>query len=369
MKDWMKPTRIEWVSYVTIMPVLATVLNLLLFGNRVWHDRDIWIYSFPVVVVQGLASWYLHILAMHWLRVVFPDIRQTVRRLVILAITHIVLTTLTFAMLFFAYDATGFLGYELDPGQLKISVLVAIALTMVATTSWEADYTFKRWKESVAEKQIVQQLTIQHEFETLKGQVNPHFLFNCFNTLSSLITEDPERAEVFLNELSKVYRYLLRNNESGLSTLQNELKFIQSYFQLLKTRHGDAVQFQVEVDKRYESYLLPSLSLQLLVENAVKHNVLSRNKPLAIDIFTMAGNKLAVNNNLQRRTVKGPSNRIGLDNIRAKYELLEQPGFQVLEDARNFTVILPLIWDNREEQYSSFAPFNGENPNTDTKKM
>jgi len=364
MKAWMKPTRIEWVSYLTLMPVLALVLNLLLFGNRVWYDKNIWIYSMPIVILQGLASWYLHILAMHWLRVVFPDIRQTVRRLAILAITHICLTSLTFATLFYCYDLTGFLGYRLDMSQFRISILVAIALTMVATTSWEADYTFKKWRDSVAEKQIVQQLTIQHEFETLKGQVNPHFLFNCFNTLSSLIGEDPARAEAFLNELSKVYRYLLRNNESGLSTLANELKFIQSYFQLLKTRHGDAVQFQVEVDKRYESYLLPSLSLQLLVENAVKHNVLSRNKPLVIDIFTMAGNKLAVNNNLQRRTVKGPSNRIGLENIRSKYELLDVQGFQVLEDSKNFTVILPLIWDNRENESLSLTQKNTENLNS-----
>lgn len=364
MKAWMKPTRIEWVSYLTLMPVLALVLNLLLFGNRVWYDKNIWIYSMPIVILQGLASWYLHILAMHWLRVVFPDIRQTVRRLAILAITHICLTSLTFATLFYCYDLTGLLGYQLDMSQFRISILVAIALTMVATTSWEADYTFKKWRDSVAEKQIVQQLTIQHEFETLKGQVNPHFLFNCFNTLSSLIGEDPARAEAFLNELSKVYRYLLRNNESGLSTLANELKFIQSYFQLLKTRHGDAVQFQVEVDKRYESYLLPSLSLQLLVENAVKHNVLSRNKPLVIDIFTMAGNKLAVNNNLQRRTVKGPSNRIGLENIRSKYELLDVQGFQVLEDSKNFTVILPLIWDNRENESLSLTQKNTENLNS-----
>jgi LytS/YehU family sensor histidine kinase len=189
-------------------------------------------------------------------------------------------------------------------------------------------------------------MSLQQEFDVLKSQVNPHFLFNCFNTLSSLINEDAKKAELFLDELSKVYRYLLRNNEAGLSTLQNELKFIESYFRLLKTRHGDAVQFQVEADKRYENYLVPSLSLQMLVENAVKHNVLSKNKPLMIDIFTAAGNKLIVNNNLQRRTVKGPSNRIGLDNIKMKYQLLAQKGFHVMEDEKNFTVVLPLIWNN-----------------------
>jgi LytS/YehU family sensor histidine kinase len=118
----------------------------------------------------------------------------------------------------------------------------------------------------------------------------------------------------------------------------------------LKTRHGEAIQIQLEVDKRYDNYLLPSLSLQLLVENAVKHNVVSRQQPLVIDIFTMAGNQLAVNNNLQCKTIKDPSNKIGLENIRLKYDLLEQPGFQVLSDTRNFTVILPLIWDSGYEK-------------------
>jgi LytS/YehU family sensor histidine kinase len=187
---------------------------------------------------------------------------------------------------------------------------------------------------------------MQQEFDTLKSQVNPHFLFNCFNTLSSLIGEDKQKAEDFLNELSKVYRYLLQNNDDGLSTLQNEVQFVHSYYNLLQTRHGEAVQLNLQIDKRYELYLLPSLSLQLLIENVVKHNIVSRNAPLEIDIFTIAGNKLVVNNNLMRRSVKAPSNKVGLENIKAKYGLLRQPGFQIMEDERNFTVILPLIWNN-----------------------
>jgi LytS/YehU family sensor histidine kinase len=145
--------------------------------------------------------------------------------------------------------------------------------------------------------------------------------------------------------LSKVYRYLLRNNEDGLSSLQTEIKFIQSYYQLLRTRHGEAVQLSIETDKKYDQYLLPSLSLQLLVENAVKHNVLSKNRPLMIDIFTTAGNKLVVSNNLQQRTIKVPSNKIGLENIKAKYELLGCNDFHVLKDQKTFSVVLPLMWN------------------------
>jgi two-component system LytT family sensor kinase len=350
MRSWTRPRRIEWLSYLTMMPFLSFLLNNLLFRGRVYTDADVWIFSFPLVCLQGLVSWYLHITVMHWLRYRFPRISQTRLRLSLLAVAHLFLTGLTFTLLFTCYDATHFLGYVLEPKQLQVSLFIAVALTMIATTLWEADYTFKQLKEQKAKKEELHQLTLQQEFETLKSQVNPHFLFNCFNTLSSLISEDRKQAEVFLDELSKVYRYLLRNNQDGLSTLQTEVRFIQSYYRLLQTRHGSAVEVKFEIDRKYEQYLLPSLTLQLLVENAVKHNVLSRNKPLIIDIFTTAGNKLVVNNNLQRRQVQKFSNKIGLTNIEYKYSLLGQSGFHVLEDEKNFCVVLPLIWSKAVDQ-------------------
>jgi LytS/YehU family sensor histidine kinase len=175
-------------------------------------------------------------------------------------------------------------------------------------------------------------------------------LFNCFNTLSSLISEDKKQAEVFLDELSKVYRYLLRSNEDGMATLESEIKFIESYYQLLKTRHGAALQMHVEIDKKYYPYQLPSLSLQLLVENAVKHNVVSKQQPLMIEVFTTSGKQLVVNNNLQLKQQKEKSTRIGLNNIRSKYKLLRQEGFQIVEGEKNFMVVLPLVWNQSNPQ-------------------
>ena len=169
----------------------------------------------------------------------------------------------------------------------------------------------KSIKKVLKEKEAIHQLAMHRNSTHLKSQVNPHFLFNCFNTLSSLISEDKVKAEAFLNELSKVYATCLQNNEDGVSTLQNEIQFVQSYYNLLQTRHGDAVQLNIEIDKRYDLYLLPSMSLQLLIENVVKHNVVSKNAPLEIDIFTIAGNKLVINNNLIRRMAKAPSNKVG----------------------------------------------------------
>jgi LytS/YehU family sensor histidine kinase len=116
----------------------------------------------------------------------------------------------------------------------------------------------------------------------------------------------------------------------------------------LKTRYGDGLNMNIEIDKRYYPYLLPSLSLQLLVENAVKHNVVSKQHPLMLEIFTAAGNKLVVNNNLQKKQKKERSTHIGLNNIRSKYTLMKQNGFQVVEGEKNFMVVLPLVWNDKK---------------------
>jgi two-component system, LytTR family, sensor kinase len=343
---WRKPTKLQIYTFIASMPLIDFVLNYIMYDERLFSDERIWLISFPIIYIIGIGSWYMHTVISSVVNTRYPGLKQTRVRIVILSVCIIPFMSACVLLIFFMYDGLNILNYELTYTDLKLGLLVGFCVNLVFETLYQADYVLERYKESVEEKETLQQLAMEQEFDTLKSQVNPHFLFNCFNTLSSLISEDKQKAEIFLNELSKVYRYLLRNNEDGLSTVGNEIKFIESYFRLLQTRHGEAVQINMEIDKRYEAYLLPSLSLQLLVENVVKHNVLSKNKPLEIDIFTTAGNKLVVNNNLQRRTIKAPSNKVGLENIKAKYNLLRQPGFQVMEDDKNFTVVLPLIWNN-----------------------
>lgn len=344
MKWFPRASRMQWYSFLLAMPLIGTALLSVLYGNRIFEDGRVWLLAFPMLWILGLSTWYLHVRYENWVTSKFPGLEQSRRRILQKALVVLLVMSPAVVIIFFLFDLLHVLGYEWRPEHLTSGLLIGYSVNLVFLSLWEAVYIMEKHKESIAEKEVLQQMSLQQEFDVLKSQVNPHFLFNCFNTLSSLIAEDPQRADSFLNELSKVYRYLLRSNESSLSTLENEMRFIESYFQLLKTRHGEAVQFQVEIDPRFNTYLLPSLSLQLLVENAVKHNVLSKNKPLMIDIFTTAANRLVVSNNLQRRTKKGPSNRIGLDNIRTKYELLRQRGFQVMEDSKSFTVVLPLIW-------------------------
>jgi LytS/YehU family sensor histidine kinase len=168
-------------------------------------------------------------------------------------------------------------------------------------------------------------------------------LFNNLNSLSSLIAEDPAQAEAFLDELTKVFRYLLRNNQAELTTLGQELQFIQSYYHLLQTRYGAGISMEVQIEKKYEAWKIPPLTLQLLVENAVKHNTLQKENPLHILLCAAEGNKLMVRNTLYRRATTVESTGIGLQNINARYKILNLPQVQIEKTDTHFTVIIPLI--------------------------
>jgi two-component system, LytTR family, sensor kinase len=341
-----KPSAIHQYSFWLPMPLITFTLMYIMYDERIWTDWTVWVIPWPIIYILGYMSWRAHVQYDFLLHKKWPALEQTGIRVFILLAANILIMTPSVLIIFYLFHVLHILDYKIQPGDLKYAWLTGFAVNLIFQTLWEVIYIIGKYKEVSAEKDVLEQLQLQEEFEGLKQKVNPHFLFNCFNTLSSLISEDKNRAEKFLDELSKVYRYLLRNNEDGMSSLANELKFIESYFELLRTRHGEAVHLHVEIDRQYHNYLLPSLSLQMLVENAVKHNALSRSKPLFIEIFSTVGNKLVVNNNLQRRTVKAFNNNVGLANIRAKYELLHQPGFRIMEDVKNFTVVLPLIWNN-----------------------
>ncbi|MES2850063.1 MAG: histidine kinase, partial [Bacteroidota bacterium] len=207
----------------------------------------------------------------------------------------------------------------------------------------EGIYTFSKWKENIQEAEQLKKANLQTQFDSLKNQVNPHFLFNSINILSSLIHEDKERAEKFIDEMSRVYRYLLRNNEDELVPLSAELRFIESYGHLLTTRYGNGFEIRVTVDEQFTNHLLPPLTLQLLVENAVKHNAVLKDKPLLVEITTDVNGWLTVKNNLQKKNTPVDSSKIGLNNIREKYLLLGQPEVIIEETPGAFIISLPLI--------------------------
>jgi two-component system LytT family sensor kinase len=207
---------------------------------------------------------------------------------------------------------------------------------------YEAIYQQFLLKETQKQKNELLRMQMQQQLDNLKGKVNPHFLFNSLNTLSSLIYSDTAKAEQFVEELSAVYRYMLKNNEDDLATLKEELEFIGSYFILIKIRFAEAIMTTIEVPEGLKKYKLPAISLQILVENAIKHNIISKAQPLHISIRAER-ETLIVSNNLQKKPQTLASERMGLNYIVSKYAMVNRKGVEIDESFDQFTVKLPLI--------------------------
>ena len=178
-------------------------------------------------------------------------------------------------------------------------ILLWVLVTCFLTFLHEGIARYESWKANQDEMEHLKKTYRQGRLQGLKSQVNPHFLFNSLNSLSSLISEDEEQAEKFLDEMSKVYRYMLRNDEEQLVTLDTELKFVASYTYLLKARYGDGLQVQVDIDESDREKVLPPLSLQTIIENAITQNTISKACPLQISISARGNGSLDVINNLQ----------------------------------------------------------------------
>lgn len=198
-------------------------------------------------------------------------------------------------------------------------------------------------KHATQEAEDLKKLNLTMQLESLKNQVKPHFLFNSLNTLTALVETEPKKAVRFISELSKVYRYLLQSNDKELIGLQQELQFTEAYFFLLQMRFAEGVNMEIGVDEfTQQHYNIPPLTLQMLVENAIKHNQVSTRKPLLVKIWVEAEEWLVVQNNLQLKR-NTASTGTGLSNIAAKYKLLNCPNLQIEEEEKFFTIKVPLI--------------------------
>lgn len=227
-------------------------------------------------------------------------------------------------------------------GALAIAVFFHARGFMI---NWKASQTQKSNKQEIVAK------TETAKFESLKNQIDPHFLFNSLNVLTSLIGENPKQAERFTTKLSKVYRYVLEQRNKELIPLSEELQFARTYMELLQMRFEDAIQFDIPPEISNEELKIVPLSLQLLLENAVKHNVVSSSKPLQLRIFEENG-ALIIENNVNHKEAIGKSTKIGLRNITDRYHLLTKRSVEITNDNVVFRVSLPLLTKNNNIMYT-----------------
>jgi len=200
-----------------------------------------------------------------------------------------------------------------------------------------------KWRFSLAEIERFKKENLETQFEMLRIQVHPHFLFNSLNTLSSLIYQNQDTAAHFVREMSSVYRYILEKRKAELVPLSEELEFTDSYCYLLSLRFDKKLIFEKNVAEKCYDMLIVPLTLQILIENAVKHNIVSTKQPLIIRIFTENDNRLVVHNNLQKKPVSSYSSGIGLENIRSRLAFISGKNLIVTENETEFVVKVPLI--------------------------
>lgn len=204
-------------------------------------------------------------------------------------------------------------------------------------------HLLKKWRFSLAEIERFKKENAEFRFDMLKNQVNPHFLFNSLNTLSGLVYQDADQASEYTRQMAKVYRYLLDNREKETVLLSEELQFLESFKYLLDLRFSNRLIFKMDVTLEVNKFLIAPISLQLLVENAVKHNIFSQKRQLSIEIFNEGSNYLVVQNNLQLKETPENSTQIGLKNIKNRYAYLTDKPVIITQSKEYFTVKIPLI--------------------------
>ena len=203
-------------------------------------------------------------------------------------------------------------------------------------------YFIGRWKDTLVEAERLEKEKAQIQFDNLKNQLNPHFLFNALTSLNSLITENPALASQFLQQMSKVYRYVLQNKDRNFVSLHTEIDFIKNYVFLAETRFEGALKIKFEIGKEAMEGAIVPVTLQILIENAMKHNIIDKDKPLSVEVFS-SGDYLVVSNNLQKRKTVETSNKQGLANLESLYRFMTDRPLILETSETRFTVKVPLL--------------------------
>lgn len=328
-----------------ILAVLIFIIERLIFGGGFDLSINELVKVLSIHFMYAAVLTTINAYFFHYLEAKYSWKENSKNRLLLGALGSITLTMIGLAILRFL-TLVVILGHPIerflnDPSAASYYTF-GLVITLIVSLVFHAIFFYKALSEKkVAEQQIVAK-TETAKYESLKSQIDPHFLFNSLNVLTSLIGENPKQAEKFTTKLSKVYRYVLEQKNKDLIDLDEELKFARAYMELLKMRFEDAVIFEIP-DKASNSELkIIPLSLQLLLENTIKHNVVSAENPLTV-VITEENGYLTITNNYNPKTTIEQGTKVGLKNIIDRYNLITLKKVSVKKQAEKFIVKIPLL--------------------------
>jgi LytS/YehU family sensor histidine kinase len=223
-----------------------------------------------------------------------------------------------------------------------IKALICISLEMTFIAIYYSTYLTKYWKKSIEANEELKRENLLAKYEALKNQVNPHFLFNNLNTLSGVVEQKPELATGFIKKLSDIYRYVLEQNDKEFVSIKDEIKFVDDYVFLTKMRFGKGLIFNSYITNDQNPQVVP-LGIQMLVENAIKHNIISDDMPLKIEMEIEDGFVIVRNNLQKKKTINSGKEPLGLENLKKRYAYLSGASVEVIESDGKFIVKLPII--------------------------
>ncbi|GAB3943117.1 histidine kinase [Spirosoma harenae] len=341
-----------------MMPVLFPIGNYYFIGASYFSDVTKFIIGTLLVFFLYWLSIVTLTLTIWWVIRRYPAASQTLLRSLVMLLSVCSLTIILAIFDVWVYSLVPATGVQFNWATVRPIWVLGLIFDVFLCLALGLFYAYAQWKQDMTESEQLQRQSLQHQYDTLKGQLNPHFLFNSLNALSVLINDDPQRAEWFVDKLAVVYRYILQSsrrtdltltkNPSELVTLQAELDFVRSYTELLTVRYGQSLQIKLPVltDTTYAAYALPALSLQLLIDNAIKYNVMSGTKPLLIAIGVTDTGWVQVVNNWQPRAIRLETYGPGLGSLTAKYRLFSEKTIIVDASDTHFRVELPLLLPN-----------------------
>lgn len=320
------------------IPLLGAVIPIMLnFENFLQLNRQ---FAFSVLfsTLITLALWEGNRFIIIKMWRVFPELSQTSRRLLAEAILALIYVfTVSFAM-----DEL-FCKPYFNQSALLVGFRISIVPTILVYLVYEAVYFFEAWKLNVRKTESLMLEGVQSQLEVLKNQLDPHFLFNSMNTLAALIDDDNTDAQDYLERLSDVYRYVLVSRNKNTVLVEEEIAFVEAYVYLNKIRFRENLQVETQLSADiYRKHVTP-LSLQMLIENAIKHNVASRENPLKIRIQQEGSDYLVIENNILEKTILEKTTRVGLQNIINRYGLLTDRQVEIIRGQDIFTVKIPLL--------------------------
>ncbi|OQP67349.1 histidine kinase [Niastella vici] len=308
------------------------------------HALSTWTIKLSFLFTIGIAFiiWEGNRYLLFTLRSYFDWFNKPVRKIVVLVLAISFYTIPISALLlviWYKLFNSGVVQWE----TIRTTTLIIMICVLFITHIYETVFLVREAENEKLKKEQLERARAEAELQALKNQIDPHFIFNSLNALSHLIEKDPPKARRFNDNLADVYRYILQNKARELVLLHEEMGFLTDYFSLLKIRFEQAVQLQVHFDAAlYDQYLIPPISLQILVENAIKHNEFSDAVPLVITI-EMQNDELIIHNQVRKKVLRKTSSRIGLHNLGERYKLTTSKEISVKESASDFTVSLPVL--------------------------